>query len=1535
MHKRSLTWQLWSFKVPQFQYNPEAPYFDLLVPTADTVILSAMLESACHINKHALINGVTGTGKSSAVSNFVVSTLHSEDQASSYAAFSITFSAQTSSHNLQETIESKLIRRRGDKVIGPQPGKKMIGIIDDCNMPQLEVYGASPPIELLRQMITQGGFYDRKKLLFKEVMDVIVVACCGEPGGGKNELSMRLTSQFLVLCVTALSTLSMRQIFNGILGGFLSSHKFPTNIMELTESTVDATLAIYTRIAAEMLPTPEKTHYTFNLRDISKVIQGILQCTSEHCLTPVHFVRLWAHESSRVFHDRLINVSDRTWWRSCVDSVIQQHFPATHASSPSDVSMAEHGSLGSALFGSWADKRSNEYKEIVDQKMLHDMLKEYQAGYNTSEMKDVDLVLFDDAVCHLARLCRILRQPRGNALLVGVGGSGRHSLCELAAYICTMECKGIVIVRNYGINEFRDDVKKILLECGAKNKSVVFLLSDNQLIDTQMLEDVNNLLNIGEVPGLMAPEDFDIIMNGCREGVRAAGKPETRNSIYQYFVSRCRDALHVILCMSPIGAPFRDRLRMFPSLVNCMTIDWYTAWPEDALLSVAKRIVARVDLGGGASSSEQLKERICQMAVYMHLTVADANDEMFKELRRRNSTTPTSYLSLLSLYLDMYASRLKEINGDINRYQNGVDKLQSTNNTIEVLKKKIRDMQPVLAKAAEEADAQNAQLVVDQAAADVIKSEVSKEEEIARSLMDEAEGIKQECAEGLEEAIPALRSAEEALKTLSAKDIQEIKVFASPPANVAKTLDAVLTLLGKKEGWASAKLELGNLKFLQVLAQYDRDSISAGVIRKLKKFIDDPEYVPDVIEKTSVPCKSLCLWTHAMYKYYHVAKDIAPKRERLAEAQAKVEAARAELDIKQANLSEVVKKLAELERAAKDTADRKAALEGQITQAEAKLGRADQLIQGLGAENSRWQANLVDLKEKKGTVVGTMCLASGAVAYLGPFVSSYRFTLLQNWTAKCKELSIPVEEGFSMEALVGQFKIREWTLQGLPLDPFSIENGAILHWSKRWCLMIDPQGQANHYIRKKEAANKLKVIKLADDNYMRTLESAIQVGSPVLLENVGEELDAALDPVLLRQAIKQGGRMVLKLGEKEVEYDPNFRLYITTKLPNPTFTPELQIKVNVINFTVTRKGLEDQSLSDVVAFERSDLQERSDQCVVAIAKGKGEIKGLEDTTLRMLAESTGDILDNVELINTLSASKRTAETIASDLIVVETTNAEIDVARERYRILATRGSLIYSVIASLSNIDPMYQYSLQFYKKLFVATLEKNQVGLIEEGEVDEADLTPEEQNERFELVEARRKDPEVTVRRIDALIPAVSLTSYNVVCRGLFEKDKLLFSFMLTVTFQQHSEKFSDAEWDLFLRGGAGTKIPSEFPERPGWIGAPQWLDVAALSQRLPVFKGLGRNLATKETWKEWALSDTVSEVPPPSPCEDCTEWERAILVKAIRPERLVSVMRRVVDAYLAREYTVSPQFSLKEAFTDSSHMTCLLYTSPSPRDS
>jgi dynein heavy chain, axonemal len=213
----------------------------------------------------------------------------------------------------------------------------------------------------------------------------------------------------------------------------------------------------------------------------------------------------------------------------------------------------------------------------------------------------MQLVMFLDACDHVSRIARVLRQPLGNCLLLGVGGSGRQSLSRLATFIADYKPASIEVVKGYGMQHWRDDAKKALMQAGVDNRATAFVFVDTQIVNEQMLEDINNILNSGDVPNLYKTEDFEPLFKVGKLLCMEKGLQVTKMNMFQAYLGQVRRNMHMIVAMSPLGEVFRARLRQFPSLVNCCTIDWFSEWPEEALLGVGRGQITSEDLELGDS----------------------------------------------------------------------------------------------------------------------------------------------------------------------------------------------------------------------------------------------------------------------------------------------------------------------------------------------------------------------------------------------------------------------------------------------------------------------------------------------------------------------------------------------------------------------------------------------------------------------------------------------------------------------------------------------------------------------------------------------------------------------------------------------------------------------------------------------------------------------------------------------------------------------------------------------------------------------
>lgn len=2013
-------WVPWMETVPHYECDSSTSFDELIIPTLDSVRYTFLLDTLLHNEKHMLMTGPTGTGKTVNVSRHLQTGLHPDR----FAPICVTFSAQTSANQVQDLIDSKCEKRRKG-VFGPTAGKKFVLFVDDVNMPAREEYGAQPPIELLRQWFDSGGWYDRKARQFRHIIDVVMVCACGPPGGGRNPLSARFPRHFNIVGYTPMQDESMRLIFNTILGSFLESNAFPDEVRAMLVGTVDATIDIYNTILTELRPTPNKSHYLYNLRDVSKVFQGMLMVAPESITRVDDMADLFSHENHRVFSDRLIHAADHNWFDNLVTRAA-----TTHLGEQLGKRVDENRCIFSDFMVPGADPRL--YQRVRDEQKLQPIIEDYLAEHNHDSKQPMQLVMFMDAIQHVARISRIIRQPKGNALLLGVGGSGRQSLAKLAAFMADYTLSQIEISKGYGISEWRENLKDILLNAGLKAQPIVFIFSDSQIVFQSMLEDLNNVLNTGDVPNLYGVEDLEAIATACKHDCAKKRIPPTKLNVFTQYIRRVQTNIHLVLCMSPLGEAFRTRLRKFPSIGNCCfptdhelltnhgfislddltkwdcqdddllfasydrvgmkllyerakrivvnepclqelveftsaaeahrwepgadeygdstadkenkgnhehmfagfaqpyepntssaisilatgnhnmfvrlgelkvggtqnfkgkkaeskciaedyrkvradacldadllqfsacvqngrdirdgsppsriiddifsklrlstekqregfflfygywlvngflkydshdrpcavaciqrthadarflndtlatcgisfaiarpthenksigrihitdqcwiqlffdeytrnqrrataskhaklvkdgagssdssllslqdyingksfvhcvskgrnsqklkcrnssagrseflsvkatakyhtrakskkrrdctattrlfwwaqlvkqsyarcivsgcchanglastttlhvtsaslrdslvqlmihagysvrftkktddacaeqlvvparkdkgatlsngweihfsdksaeepilrtekevrrvayygrtwcaempsgfvivrrayrshgivskasvptiqgncTIDWFGEWPDDALRSVATSTLTSEDL----CLNEHLKPAV-SFVKHAHVSVARTSERFLAELGRHNFVTPTSYLELLATYKRVLGAKREKVGTLKTRLQVGLDKLISTATQVEALQVQLTDMEPQLIKTQGEVEAMIVSIDADKHSAAETQTLVSEEEASARKKEAETKSIADDAQRDLDEALPALDEAVRCLNSLKKSDIDEVRTMGKPPSGVKLTMEACCIMFsvkpdiekdpgnpGKKvtNYFKAAQREILSLgqKLIDKMKGYDKDNIPTKIISQIAPYVAMDEFQPSVIEKASKACTAMCMWVRAMHKYHEVSVMVEPKKRLLAEAQQSLASTQTALAKAQAKLQDVMDKIYSLEAAFAEASAKKEQLARDVDECRARLVRAKKLIGGLGGERTRWTESCAKLEVDYANLVGDSMVAAATIAYAGPFTPEFRRELVSDWQTKLAALNLPNSGCASSSSstscdiratLSDPVAIRTWTLHGLPQDGHSIENGIIIQHSRRFPLLIDPQGQANRYIKSMGrdaslAENGLEVTKLSTSNFLRAVENALRFGRWILVENIGETLDASLEPLLLQQKFSHGGQECIRLGDSTIPWNASFRFFLTTKIASPAYPPEVCVKVSVINFAITPSGLEDQLLGVVVSEERPDLAEKKSALVVNNAQMKKTLADIENTILFMLSNSTGNILDDEKLITTLASSKLTSEDITGKVSEAETTEVEIDESRERYRPVAQRATTLYFAVTSLQVVSPMYQYSLQWFTDLFVQSIRLSE--------------SSDDLDDRLAMLD-------------DYFLGFL----FENVSRSLFEKHKLFFSFLLALELRKADNMIDRREWQFLISGKAA--IPHHTAEdielhapEDDWVDARIWTEFQQIS-KLVNFKGLAAHFCSKlSLWKRIFDSQSPETEPLPAPWRDKLDtFQRLCVLRCLRADKIPDGVMQYVIESLGKRFVEPPPFDLE----------------------
>lgn len=1443
------SWSPWQNRVPTVDLNTHSiERTDIVIPTVDTTRLEAVIYNLLAEHKFLILCGPPGSGKTMTL----FSALRKLPEID---VVGLNFSSATTPDLVLRTFESHCEYKRTTRGVVLSPtllGRRVVFFCDEINLPAQDRYGTQRVTAFMRQMITQNGFWRPSDKVWVSLERVQFVGACNPPtDAGRVPLGSRFLRHAPLIMVDYPGKISLSQIYGTMVLAVLKVMPHLRGYATaLTEAMIDVYLQSQARLTQDV-----QSHYIYSPRELTRWVKGIYEA-----IKPLEYmdlnalVRLWVHEALRLFHDRLVHDDERLWTIGMITTTAHKHFPTIDAGQALSPPF---------LYSNWLTR----HYLPVSQSELRDFVRARLRTFCEEEV-DVPLVLYDDALDHVLRIDRVFRQAQGHAILIGTSGSGKTTLSRFVAWMNGLTIFQIQVHRKYTTNDFDEDLRGVLRRCGCNGEKICFLLDEANILDSAFLERMNTLLANGQVPGLFEGDEAAALWTACREGSQRQGLIlDSQEELSTWFTQQIVTNLHVVFTMNPPQAGLSGRAATSPALFNRCVINWLGDWSEDSLYQVASELTQSLDLETTAQhvprspskigSSMPQRELVIRSMVYIHSTILSLSVALRMGQNQTAHITPRHFLDFVAQFSTLCTEKRDQLQEQQRYLNTGLDKLKETVDKVRDFRKSLAGKKIDLELKDREANEKLRGMVVDQQQAERRKAASYEVQAAIEHQEIEVAKRKERVLQDLANVEPAVLSAKESVQNIKKQQLTEVRSMSNPPAGVKLALESVCVLLGHKvDSWKTIQSIIRRDDFIASIVNYDNEQHMTASHRQrmYDEYLSREEYTYERVNRASKACGPLVQWVQAQVHFSEILDRVGPLREEVAVLEDQALQSRAEAKAIEMNITDIEARIQNYKSEYAALISQTQAIKDEMANVGKKIERSLHLMDSLAGERRRWTEGSRSFDMQNCTLIGDALVAAGMLAYAGPFDEHQRSRMADGWTKHLVSIGVKLTPNMPMIAISSDMDERvEWSQRGLPGDDLSIENAIMLKRHNRYPLIVDPSGKIVEFVKHlNKVAPRLTVTSFLDDNFTKQLEAALRFGSAILIQDA-ESFDPVLNPILNREYQRTGGRILVRLGRQDIDFSPNFKLFLASKNSTTHYAPDICSRVTLVNFSVTQSGLQSQSLAKVLKSERPDIDEQRSDFLKAQGEFDVHLRRLQRQLLTVISESEGNLLDNDTVVQKLEKVKTEAAAISAKTAEAHGVMSQIHTITQQYELVARSCTIIYAILSQMSRINRLYQFTLPYFVTVFEGVLASF----------------------RSNTIVTDQKE------RIDAIVRALFIATYRQISLSLFACDRLIMALLFI--------KAVSRELDIELLNVLLEPMDANMFNK-----------VEYLVDRAGELSAFGSADMEEADWSELLQHDNADEHM--SPCvraaSDGINGElRALLVlKILRPDRLIPGAEKLV---------------------------------------
>ena len=1316
--------------------------FDALpiLETLEILKISMILKDWFSSNRPFIVVGPEGVGKFTAL-RYCFSKLKSADIGTIYCS-----SESLSQHVINKLYQFCILTSNNNgRVLRPRRAEKLILFLKDINLASPDKYRTSELIQFLQQLWTYGGFFDNN-FEWTSVENVQIVASMNpSTSGGRKKLSDRFLSMARILYLPPPKNEDIQLVCQEFLKSILKA----TNCEHFDMSAkLAATLfTVYDQVAKKFT-VGMQPHYIFSTRDLSKIIYSMRR----YCMDSANLEGLLdfaAYECDRVFGDRLVDSNSKTCFQSILYSIFKKDW-GHEIRTP----MLIYSGINDEF------KVLREFDIENYQRLIKSKLDVYER-----EVQIISLELFPEQLREIAKIERVLATPSGSLILAGRPGIDYHNLILFSAHMMGLDVflpKTTTSIDNS--KYLYSDLKLAILSATIENRPSIYMIEEFNLQNPVFLDTINSLLGGSEIGSIYTEGELDSIYSQLKDQYSQEGLIGTA---HDFFVSRLKKNFHIVFIFDCVGRKLELCGERIPAIYTKCEMIWLEAWSCDSLELLAYSRISKLKFDFCIADSKSLSK----LLIEIHQSALCLG------------AVPKSFQQFLIVYDKILSKQSLDTLTKMKYLKKGLVKLEEASSYVNDLSTQAREQRRELTIRQKEADSALLRITDAMVKAAEHKKEM---EALTESLkLEELEifakkvGVEKELAE----VEPLVRNAKSAVGEIRSEALSEIRSLRAPPPAIRDVLEAVLRLMGNQDmSWNSMKIFLGQRTVKDQLMNFDVRSISKPTRIAVEDIIRQKmnSFEESVIKRASTAAAPLAAWVKANIEFAAVFERVLPLEFDLQVLSQNLKDSRERVDALKARLVALDTEVETLRLEFSEKTRDVEILKDSLLKANLTIEKALTLLEKLSGEGARWKLQLETLEVSLNELPHNAMLCAGYVSYLAKTPEEIRTVNLEKWRNIIKKTTT-----FSFISTMSTVSERScWKSEGLPTDSVSIENAIIINSSNCVSLLIDPSGEAKNWLVSSLNDQNLQVVNQSDKSFLKSLELAVRFGRKLIIVGV-TEISLVLIPIVRNTFMKQGARNTMAIGEKTVDYNSDFKLYLISSNSNFKLPNIFVGLINVVNFTITKSRLASKLLGILIEHEKPELESQ----IIEIEKEEESLRNslyvLEKQILVDLSASEGNIIENQNLIKTLDDAKDKSNSIFASLAISSKIQENIIHERKKYEPISILGGNLYFVLEDIRSLNQMYEFSMREYLQLYKTAI----------------------------VVDA---NAETFADKIGQISHSLQAAFFHTVSRSLFKNDRLVLA--LQMINRMCPELITTEEWDFFL-GKSHLILQGKKDSVPNWI--------------------------------------------------------------------------------------------------------------------